>query len=87
MVILSATEEMPAKKNPCGNKNPRINGAPSALPSLVIQASRFSVLNESRDLSSLASRYLVRSADTWNAHVPFIFLIRAWEARRESAGS
>jgi hypothetical protein len=87
MHILSTTVEMTAKKNPTRGQNPRINGATSALSSLVIQASRFPVLNESRDLSSLASRYLVRSVDSRNAHVPFIFLIRAWEARRESAGS
>jgi hypothetical protein len=87
MLILSKTEEMPANKNHRGNKNLRINGATNALSTLVIQASRFSVLNESRASSSLASRYLIRNADTRNAHVPFIFLIRAWEARRESAGS
>jgi hypothetical protein len=43
MLILSKTEEMPAKKNHRGNKNLRINGATIALSSLVIQASRFSV--------------------------------------------
>jgi hypothetical protein len=87
MLILSTAEEMPAKKNPGGNKNSRINGATSALSSLVIQASLFSVLDESRALSSSASRHLARRVDTRNAHVPFIFLIRAWVARRESAGS
>ncbi len=87
MLLLSKTEETPANKNHRGNKNPRINGATVALSSVVIQASRFPVLNESRASSSSASRYLIRSADTRNAHVPFIFLIRAWEARRESAGS
>jgi hypothetical protein len=41
MLILSTTEEMPAKKNPTREQNPRINGATSALSSLIIQASRF----------------------------------------------